>query len=65
MLFLYMVLGLLGLFLAVILIRAACFNPKKQPAGDGEAVAFDKDASVEALAQLVKDRIQAAIDEHM
>ena len=50
----YIILGLIALFLAVILIRAACFNPKKQAAVDRAPVEFDKDASVEALAELIR-----------
>ena len=50
----YIILALIGLFLAVVLIRAACFKPKKQAAADCGPVEFDKDASVEALAQLVR-----------
>ncbi len=52
----YILLGLLAAFLAVILIRAACFNPKKQPAVDSAPVEFDRAASVEALAQLIRCR---------
>ena len=39
---LYAVLGLLGLFLAVILLRAAFFRQKKQPQISTETVDFDK-----------------------
>ena len=49
----YIILGLFVAFLAVILIRAACFNPKKQPAVDCTPVEFDRDGAVDALAQLV------------
>ena len=52
----YIILALVGLFLAIVLIRAACFNPKKQAAVDSSPVEFDKDASAEALAQLVRCR---------
>ena len=50
----YIILGLFVAFLAVILIRAACFNPKKQPAVDCTPVEFDRDGAVDALAQLVR-----------
>ena len=53
---LYSLLGLLGIFLAVLLIRAACFRPKAQPASEGEAIQFDRDAAVKALQQLIKCR---------
>ena len=51
---LYGLLALVGLFLAVILIRAAAFNPKPQPKEERIPVEFDKDAAVNALAELVK-----------
>ena len=46
--------GLIALLLAVILLRAAFFKPKKQPAISNEAIEFDKDAAVFALQELVK-----------
>ena len=48
------ILGLFALLLAVILLRAAFFKPKKQPAISDEAVEFDKNAAVFALQELVK-----------
>jgi len=51
---LYVVLGIVAVFLAVILIRAAAFRPKPQPAINDEPVSFDKDAAVSSLAELVK-----------
>ena len=50
----YILLGIVALFLAVILIRAALFRPKKQPPVSQEAVSFDQDSAVEALAELVR-----------
>ncbi len=50
----YVFLGLLGIFLAVILIRALLFRPKPQAKGSGEAVSFNKEAAVNALAELVR-----------
>ena len=50
----YILLGLVGLFLAVILIRAALFRPKKQPTVNQEHISFDEGAAVEALAELVR-----------
>ena len=46
--------GVIVLFLAVILLRAALFNPKPQKAISNQAVSFDKDGAVDALAQLVR-----------
>ena len=51
---LYIIIGLIVLFFAVILIRAAAFNPKPQPSISDETVTFDKDAAVSSLAELVK-----------
>ncbi len=45
---------LLLVFLAVILIRAARFQPKAQAPAGGGAVSFDREAAVENLAQLVR-----------
>lgn len=51
---LYIALGVIGLLLAVILIRATCFNPKKQPSVSNETISFDQDAAVSALQALVQ-----------
>ncbi len=51
---LYILLGAIGLFLAVILIRAAMFNPKPQPQVSQEDVSFDKGSAIAALAELIK-----------
>ena len=53
---LYAILGLVALFLAIILIRAACFKPKAQPAVSEETVSFDKDASIRNLQELIRCR---------
>ena len=50
----YVILGLVALFFAVILIRTLRFTPKAQPAISEEPADFDKDAAVDALAQLVR-----------
>ena len=51
---LWCILGVIALFLAVLLIRAAMFRPKAQPPVDETPVAFDKDTAIHALAELVK-----------
>lgn len=51
---LWIVLGLIALFVAVIIIRTAMFRPKPQPAGADEDISFDRDAAIEALAQLIR-----------
>ena len=50
----YLILGIVLAFLAVITIRTIRFKPKPQPALSEESVSFDKDAAVDALAQLVR-----------
>ena len=50
----WILLGAVGLFLLVLILRALCFTPKKQPAICTEGVTFDKEAAVSALQQLVQ-----------
>jgi len=47
-------LGLLAVFLVVIVVRTLRFTPKPQPAVSEETFDFDKEAAVDALAQLVR-----------
>ncbi|MBQ5743367.1 MAG: M20/M25/M40 family metallo-hydrolase, partial [Clostridia bacterium] len=51
---LYIILGLIALFLAVILIRAALFRPKTMSVTEAEPMEFDGDKAVAALQQLVR-----------
>ena len=48
------ILAIIVVFLAVLVIRAATFKPKAQPAVDETPVEFDKDAAVSALQRLVQ-----------
>ncbi len=50
----YIIFAAVFLLLAVILIRAAAFQPKKGAEAVPEAIQFDKEAAVDALAQLVR-----------
>ena len=50
----YIILGAVGLLLAVVLLRAILFLPKKQPVSDTSPVAFDREKTISALQQLVK-----------
>ena len=50
----YVILGVVGLLLAVILLRAAFFNPKPQKAASQEEVHFDREKAIDALQQLVR-----------
>ena len=54
MIALYVILGLLGLLIGVLLIRAAAFRPKAQKNLSQDEVSFDKDAAVTALQKLVQ-----------
>ena len=48
------IIGIIAAFVAVVLVRTLRFTPKPQPEISQEAVSFDKDAAIDALAQLVK-----------
>ena len=50
----YLIPGALAAFLAVVLVRTLRFTPKPQPPLDPQTLDFDKDAAVDALAQLVR-----------
>ena len=50
----FLILAIIVVFFAVIFIRALRFAPKPQPELSQEEVSFDKDAAVDALAQLVR-----------
>jgi len=54
MVILWIVLGLLAAFLAVILLRAALFRPKKTAEQPRIVAEFDKDRAVEALRTLIR-----------
>ena len=45
---------LLAVLVGIIAVRTICFKPKAQPAADNTQYDFDKDASVDALQQLVQ-----------
>ena len=50
----YYILGAVGLFLAIILLRAAFFRPKAQPQPDGRTVSFDRESATRALQELIR-----------
>ncbi len=62
MLILYILLGLIALFLAVILLRALMFRPKKQAPVSQEPVQFDRQAAIDALAALIKCKTVSNVD---
>ena len=54
MLALYILLGILALFVAVVAIRTAIFRPKTQQPVSDEPAPFNRDKAVNALAELIK-----------
>ena len=50
----YLILATFLLFIAVIAVRTVRFTPKPQPEVSDETFPFDRDAAVDALAQLVR-----------
>lgn len=50
----YWILAVLAAFIAVVAVRTVRFRPKPQPAVTKEEIAFDQDAAVDSLAQLVR-----------
>ena len=50
----YLILFLIAVFVAVIAVRTVRFTPKPQPAVSDETFDFEKEAAVDALAQLVR-----------
>ncbi len=59
---LYGILALVGIFLAVLLIRTACFRPKVQPSVDRSEIEFDRAQAISALAELIKCRTVSSND---
>ena len=58
----YIASAALALFLGVILIRAACFRPKKQTCVPYQDVTFDRQRPIEALRQLIRCRTVSNVD---
>ena len=50
----YIIAAVVALFFCVILLRAAMFNPKAQPAAGTEEVDFDREAAVKSLQALIR-----------
>ena len=65
MLALYIVLGVLALFLTIILLRALFFIPKAQPVLSGETAEFDQSKAVEALQKLVRCKTVSYVDSQL
>ena len=47
-------LAVVAVFVAVVAVRTIRFTPKAQPGLNNEEYAFDREAAVDALAQLVR-----------
>ncbi len=58
----YGILGLIAVFLAVIIIRALAFRPKQQAPIVDATVEFDRQAAVDALAELIKCKTVSYVD---
>ena len=58
----WIVLGIVLIFLAVLVVRALMFNPKPQPKIDATPIDFDKDAAVSALQKLVQCKTVSNVD---
>ena len=50
----YLILAVLVAFIAVVAVRTIRFRPKPQPEVTKEEIAFNRDAAVDSLAQLVR-----------
>ena len=62
---LYVILGILLAFVAVVAVRTARFTPKAQPKLDETAVDFDRQAGIDALTRLVRCRTVSYNDKAM
>ena len=50
----FILMCLLAIFIGTVAARTKCFKPKPQPSVSKEPISFDKDAAVDALAQLIR-----------
>ena len=50
----YLILAALAVFIAVVAVRTANFKPKEQPPISDEEISFNKERTIEALAELVR-----------
>ena len=59
---------LLAVFIGIVAVRTVRFTPKPQPETSNETVSFDKDASVDALAHMIRcktiSRWDSALEDH-
>ena len=58
----YGITGIIVLFLAVILVRAALFVPKKQAEPTSDVIDFDAEGAVSALQQLIRCKTVSNVD---
>lgn len=62
MIILYIIIAAVVTFISIILIRTVAFKPLPKKQRNTEAVSFDKDAAVNALAELVRCRTVSYMD---
>ena len=60
-----LILAVLAAFIAVVAVRTIRFTPKPQPAASNETIVFDKDGSVDALAQLIRCKTISYTDKEL
>ena len=58
----YILLGLLAVWLGILVIRALCFRPKPQPDSCVPGISFDEEHAISALQQLVQCRTVSHVD---
>ncbi len=61
----YIILGIVGLFLLILVLRALTFNPRKQAPVSQEAVEFDKQAAIDSLAELIKCKTVSHVEHEL
>ena len=49
----FLIAGAVAVFLAVLVLRAVCFRPKKQPFGEAKPISLDQDHAVQSLQALI------------
>lgn len=58
----FLIAGAVAAFLAVLLLRAACFRPKTQPSGTSQTVSLDRDHAISALQALIRCKTVSCSD---
>ena len=58
----FLIAGAVAAFLAVLLLRAACFRPKTPPSGTSQTVSLDRDRAINALQALIRCKTVSCSD---